>query len=60
ENEFHELEDNLEIIDNKERDGIKTFPTGSIFRSDLKELDYTQYPLLISPIELYVGIKFHS
>ncbi|CAI2196928.1 20648_t:CDS:2, partial [Funneliformis geosporum] len=53
ENEFHELEDNLE------RGRTETFPTEPILGLDLKELDYTQYPFLTSPIELYIRIKFY-
>jgi hypothetical protein len=46
------------FVDTKEKESI-TF-TGPIFGLELEGLDFTKYPLIISPIELSIGIRFSS
>jgi hypothetical protein len=49
-----------EFVDSEKRDNTEPFSTGPILGSELEGLEYTQYPLLTSLIELSVGTQFRS
>lgn len=47
------------FANNEERDNTDPFPIRPILGSELEGFEYTQYPLLTSPIELSAGTQFH-